>query len=78
MTTTVADRRYLNESLFFSFSDGFDWQDPFQLESSLTEEEKSIRDTMRSYCQDNLMPRIKDANRNEGTISIENLCLFQF
>ncbi|XP_055301266.1 glutaryl-CoA dehydrogenase, mitochondrial [Sitodiplosis mosellana] len=44
---------------------GFDWQDPFQLESCLTEEEKSIRDTMRSYCQENLMPRILDANRNE-------------
>lgn len=52
-------------------SDGFDWQDPFQLESSLTEEEKSIRDTMRSYCQEKLMPRIIDANRNEGLIIID-------
>lgn len=50
----------------FSVSDEFDWQDPFQLESSFTDDEKSIRDTFRSYCKDNLMPRIIEANRHEG------------
>lgn len=47
-------------------SDKFDWQDPFQLEDSLTEDERSIRDTFRSYCNDKLMPRILEANRHEG------------
>ena len=43
----------------------FDWQDPFLLEEQLTEEERMIRDTARSYCQDNLMPRVLEANRHE-------------
>lgn len=54
---------------YFLFSAQFDWQDPFQLESSLTEDEISIRDTFRSYCKDKLMPRIVDANRHEGKIT---------
>lgn len=43
----------------------FDWKDPFLLEESLTEEERMIRDQFRSYCQNNLMPRVKLAYRNE-------------
>lgn len=49
-------------------TDGFNWQDPFDLESCLTEEEKSIRDTFRTYCQEKLMPRILDANRHESKL----------
>jgi glutaryl-CoA dehydrogenase len=41
----------------------FDWQDPMQLESLLTAEERMVRDTCRAYCQDRLMPRILTANR---------------
>ena len=44
----------------------FDWRDPLNLESQLTEDERLIRDTFRSYCQDQLMPRVTLANRNEG------------
>ena len=44
----------------------FDWQDPLSLESLLTEEEKILRDTFRSYCQEKLMPRIVLANRHES------------
>ena len=43
----------------------FDWQDPMFLEQQLGDEERMIRDAARDYCQDNLMPRIKLANRNE-------------
>ncbi|XP_043550825.1 glutaryl-CoA dehydrogenase, mitochondrial-like [Chiloscyllium plagiosum] len=43
----------------------FDWRDPLNLESQLTEEEILIRDTFRQYCQSKLMPRILLANRNE-------------
>jgi glutaryl-CoA dehydrogenase len=43
----------------------FDWQDPLLFESQLTDEERMLRDQFRSYCQEKLMPRILQANRNE-------------
>ena len=43
----------------------FKWDDPFLLNDQLTDEERMVRDTARKYCQDKLMPRILDANRNE-------------
>jgi len=41
------------------------WEDPFLLEDQLSEEERMIRDTARGYCQDKLLPRVIEANRNE-------------
>lgn len=35
------------------------------MEQSLSEEEKMIRDQFRAYCQDKLMPRVKQAYRDE-------------
>jgi len=32
-----------------------DWQDPFRLESQLSDEERMIRDSDKSYCQDKLL-----------------------
>ena len=43
----------------------FQWDDPLLLESQLTDDERSMRDTARSYCQEKLMPRVLMANRNE-------------
>ena len=43
----------------------FDWQDPMFLDQQLTDEERMIRDAAREYCQDQLMPRVKAANRDE-------------
>ena len=43
----------------------FKWDDPFLLNDQLTDEERMIRDTARRYCQDKLMPRVLEANRNE-------------
>lgn len=43
----------------------FKWDDPLLLNDQLTDEERMIRDTARRYCQDKLMPRILEANRNE-------------
>jgi glutaryl-CoA dehydrogenase len=43
----------------------FDWQDPLQLNSLLTEEERMIRDMVHDYAQENLMSRVLMANRNE-------------
>ena len=43
----------------------FKWDDPFLLNDQLTDEERMIRDTARRYCQDKLMPRVLEANRDE-------------
>ena len=43
----------------------FDWQDPLFLDSLLSEEERMIRDSAHQYCQEQLMPRVLMANREE-------------
>ena len=43
----------------------FQWDDPFFFEDQLEEAERLVRDTARSYAQEQLMPRILEANRNE-------------
>jgi glutaryl-CoA dehydrogenase len=43
----------------------FQWDDPLLLESQLTEDERMIRDTARTYCQEKLMPRVLMASRKE-------------
>ncbi|MEW6982455.1 acyl-CoA dehydrogenase [Colwelliaceae bacterium 6471] len=43
----------------------FNWQDPLLLDSLLSEEERMIRDSAYQYCQEKLMPRVLEANRNE-------------
>jgi len=41
------------------------WDDPLFLETALSEDERMIRDMARNYCADKLMPRVKDAYREE-------------
>ena len=43
----------------------FNWQDPLNLDSMLSEEERMMRDSAHQYCQEKLMPRILEANRHE-------------
>jgi glutaryl-CoA dehydrogenase len=43
----------------------FKWEDPLNLQSMLTDEEQMVSETAYSYCQDHLMPRVLDNNRNE-------------
>ncbi len=43
----------------------FDWQDPLDLESELTDEERMVRDTARAYAQEKLFPRVVSAYRDE-------------
>jgi glutaryl-CoA dehydrogenase len=45
----------------------FDWSDPFDLESQLSDEENLIRETARGYAQEQLLPRISSAYLNETT-----------
>ena len=43
----------------------FNWEDPLDLESELSEEERMVRDTARGYAQDKLFPRVLTAYREE-------------
>ncbi len=43
----------------------FNWSDPLDLESRLTEEERAVKDTAKSYCQSKLLPRVISANQEE-------------
>jgi len=45
----------------------FDWKDPFRLEEQLSEEERMVRDTARDYAQEKLLPRVREAYRNESS-----------
>ncbi len=44
----------------------FDWADPFDLDSQLTDEEKLVRDTAEGYAQEKLQPRVTNAYLNES------------
>ena len=43
----------------------FNWEDPLDVESELSEEERMVRDTARGYAQDKLFPRVLMDNREE-------------
>ena len=43
------------------------WADPFELESQLTDEQRMVRDSAQQYAQSRLLPRIRDAFRQEAT-----------
>lgn len=43
----------------------FNWADPFDLESQLTEDERMIRDAAHGFAQNELQPRVIEAFRNE-------------
>lgn len=43
----------------------FNWEDPFDLEGQLTEDERMIRDAAHGFAQSELQPRIQQAYRDE-------------
>src|SRR5688572_7388747 len=43
----------------------FKWEDPFLLDDQLSEEERMVRDSARAYCQEKLLPRVREAFRHE-------------
>ena len=46
----------------------FNWEDPLDLETELTEEERMVRDTARGYAQDKLFPRVLMDNRDRKSV----------
>src|SRR5256714_8397332 len=63
MTQTAETRRH--HSAPQPEDAAFNWEDPLDLESELTEEERMVRDTARGYAQDKLFPRVLLDNREE-------------
>ena len=57
-----------DEARPYAFGGSYDWTDPLQLRSMLTEEERSVWDAAHSFCQGELEPRAVQANRNEITL----------
>ncbi|HSQ81659.1 MAG TPA: acyl-CoA dehydrogenase [Casimicrobiaceae bacterium] len=45
----------------------FNWQDPLLLFDQLSEDERLVMNAAHAYAQDRLMPRVRDAFRNETT-----------
>ena len=43
------------------------WEDPFELDSQLNDEQRMVRDSAKQYAQDRLFPRVKEAFRSEST-----------
>jgi len=43
----------------------FVWEDPLLLEDQLSEDERMVRDAAHAYCQEKLLPRVRDGFRNE-------------
>ena len=43
----------------------FNWEDPFDLEGQLTEDERMIRDAAKGFAQGELQPRVQQAYRDE-------------
>ncbi|MCY4015851.1 MAG: acyl-CoA dehydrogenase [Gammaproteobacteria bacterium] len=45
----------------------FQWDDPFLIEEQLSGEERMVRDTARKYAEEKLLPRVREAYRDEAT-----------
>ncbi len=45
----------------------FNWEDPFLIDSELSDEERMVRDSARQYAQNRLQPRVRQAFRDEHT-----------
>lgn len=43
------------------------WEDPFELDAQLSDEQRMVKESARQYAQDKLAPRVRDAFRNEQT-----------
>ena len=45
----------------------FSWEDPFQLDTQLSDDERAVREAAHAYCQERLLPRVTEAFRHEKT-----------
>ncbi|WP_456306462.1 hypothetical protein [Oleomonas cavernae] len=47
----------------------FVWEDPFLLEEQLSEDERLVRDSVRAYAQDKLLPASSRPSRKSASIA---------
>lgn len=62
---TAAPTAAMTETKPTALRPSFDWQDPLMLGDLLLEDERMVRDAAHDYCQEQLMPRVLEANRHE-------------
>ena len=43
----------------------FSWADPLGFEDALTDDERMLAETARRFCEDKLMPRVRDDFRSD-------------
>jgi glutaryl-CoA dehydrogenase len=60
-TSRIADAHEHHEPRLLPF----DWQDPFDLDQQLTDEERLVRDTAEAYAHEKLQPRVTSAYLEE-------------
>lgn len=51
-----------------SEKNALNYKDALNLDGQLNEDEILIRDQFKNYCQEQLMPRVLEANRNESKV----------
>jgi glutaryl-CoA dehydrogenase len=57
----------MEDSRALGASADFTWRDPFLLEEQLTDEERMVRDSARTFAQERLLPRVTDDYLQERT-----------
>jgi glutaryl-CoA dehydrogenase len=62
---TLAEKPVRHSAASIQDDAPFNWEDPLDLESELTEDERMVRDTAHGYAQDKLFPRVLAAYREE-------------
>ncbi len=65
MSTNKAINNDKDKVIYKASDANFNWQDPLFFEQQLSDEEKMIKDSAYSYCQDRLIPRVIEATREE-------------
>ncbi|KAJ4422087.1 hypothetical protein N0V82_003279 [Gnomoniopsis sp. IMI 355080] len=65
-TAAAVQRRGYAAAASSSAAPPFDWQDPLNAKNLLTEEELAISETAEKYCQEQLLPRVLQAYRDEN------------
>ncbi|KAI1339810.1 glutaryl-CoA dehydrogenase [Xylariaceae sp. FL0016] len=63
--TVAAGRSFASSATAAGSGPVFDWQDPLNSKALLTEDEVAIAETAERYCQEQLLPRVLDAYRDE-------------
>mmetsp|Transcript_906 Transcript_906/g.1425 ORF Transcript_906/g.1425 Transcript_906/m.1425 type:complete len:415 (+) Transcript_906:49-1293(+) len=66
LSSIIKQSKFLPNQLTRTYAQSaYRWEDPLELEGLLKDDEIMIRDEVRRFCDEKLMTRVLDANRNE-------------